>query len=295
MKGFHQTIAVVSIALLSGMGTALPQTGNGARISANIETQPVVPVTAEERRAVFIAAGRVLKHVDQARAAIAGGDDRQAEHHIRQAHLLTRIIQQALPTYQVNARIESGDLVYQDEERIQQRVVPVFDELEPKGILDPVRRALESSTEDEGAMHAWPTSIRAALDIGLAQSELNAALAALEEDTSAADAALASIQAAVELTSIEADAPLERARTHLMAARMRLEEGRVEDAQISLRTAIDALMQYGRQAQQGRADSVTALVEEMRRLDELIHADQSQARELLTAWWDALSRWSRGD
>lgn len=108
------------------------------RITADHKVQPVVTVTDEERRATYLAAGRVLKHVDQARDAIAADSGDEAVHPIRQAILLTDIIQQSLPTYDVNARIKAGDMVYEDQESIKATVVPIFEELERKKLLAPV-------------------------------------------------------------------------------------------------------------------------------------------------------------
>lgn len=288
------------LACFAAAGDAGAAEGNAEpRIRAEVDVEPAVPVTDEERRAIYLAAGRVLKHVDQAREALEAEDRGQAVHHVEQARLLIDIIGNALPVYDVRARIESGELVYEDREEVQDTVITVFDELERAALLAPVKAARIEAREAAGEA---PTAVvdvglvhtRAELDVDAARVRLEAALSALKDrEHEAADDLLAAVQTSVRLTRVEIDLPLERARTNLMLARDRLDEGRLEDARLALRVAIDALADYEAAAQASRAEEAAALRGEMAELENTIQSDARQAREKLDAWWDRLSEWSR--
>lgn len=260
------------------------------RIQANVDVEAVRPMNDEERRAVYIAAGRVLKHVDQARKAIAKNARKEARRQVQQAILLTDIIRQALPVYDVKAHISAGKLHYEDEDQVQDSVVPIFEELERSAILGPVEDAKAmagAAVADVDLVHT-----RAELDIDLARRHLDAARTALEQkDGDAADAALEAIQRSVRLTTVAVDLPLERARSNLMLARNRVDEGRLEDARAALRVALDALAEYQNNVGEERAAEVAGLRQEIAALEPTLQDDARGAREKLDAWWDVVSSW----
>ena len=286
------------VALLSTTAGAAEQNYE-PRIQAEVNVQPAVLVSDEERRATYLAAGRVLKHVDQARSALSTENREEAKQHIDQSILLTDIIRASLPIYDVTARISAGELVYEDREQVRDIVVPIFDELERAAILSPVKNALSDAheTASEGASTVVDVELiqtRAELDIEAAHTHLDAALVAVENrQFEEADKLLAAIQTSVRLTRVEIDLPLERARSNLMLARDRGDDGRHEDAQFALRVAMDALADYETTAQDSRKAEVASLREEMAGVEANLPSDARQVREKIDAWWDILSEWSR--
>ena len=268
------------------------------RIQAAVTVEPVVPVSDEERRATYVAAGRILKHVDQARTALTKKDRGEATRHVTQAVLLTDIIRASLPVYDVKAKISAGDLTYEDREQVQETVVPIFDELERAALLSPVKDAKidaqDDATQATAVVDVELVHTRAELDIDLARLHLDAALAEIKgRDFEAAVASLGAIQTGVRLSRVEIDLPLERARSNLMLARDRVDEGRLEDARFALRVAMDALDDYQAMAQEARAKEASALKAEMARLQNTLQGNAGKARDMIDAWWDLLSEWAR--
>ena len=290
-------VATLLLALLGSTASAAEQRDDEPRIEAEVQVRPTGSVSDEERRATYLAAGRVLKHVNQARAALSAKNRDEAKQHINQAILLTNIIRASLPKYDVTARISAGELVYEDREQVQDVVVPIFDELERAAILSPVKAAQSDSVDKEleegsAVVNVDLIQTRAELNIETSRNHLDAALAAIKaRKFEQADDRLAAIQNSVRLTRIEVDLPLERARSNLMLARDRFDDGQHKDAQLALRVAIDALLDYKATAQSDRQADVARLLEEMGRVEANQPADASQVRDKLDAWWNLLSGW----
>ncbi len=288
-----RSMVIGFVMCLLGSAPALgAKTAPEPRIQAKVEVEAVRPMNAEERRAVYIAAGRVLRHVDLAREALAKESAKAARRQVEQALLLTDIIRQALPVYDVKAQISAGELRYQDEDRVQDSIVPIFEELNRAAVLAPVEAARAKHTAGAAVTDVDLVHTRAELDIDVARGHLDAAREALKrKDLDAADAALAAIQRSVRLMTVTIDLPLERARSNLMLARNRVDEGRLEDARAALRVTLDALAEYQRQSGKGREAEVSALRQEIAALEQVLQDDARGAREKLDAWWDVVSSW----
>ena len=108
------------------------------RIVSKVDVGPAVKLTPAESREVSFAAGRILKHVAQARRAIALKQHDQAKTHVDQALKLAGIIEGVLPKYKLKTEIKSGKLTYTDEEFITPEYITLLDELVRQDIIAPV-------------------------------------------------------------------------------------------------------------------------------------------------------------
>lgn len=117
------------------------------RIASKVDVEPVTKLSAEESREVSFAAGRILKHVAQARAAIADKKHEDASKHIRQGLKLVNIIDNVLPHYTVTTEIKSADHVYHEEEDATPRYVTLFEELDRVDLITPIARAKKEATK----------------------------------------------------------------------------------------------------------------------------------------------------
>ena len=116
-----------------------------SRITSKVDVGPVAKLSADESREVSFAAGRIMKHVAQARQDIAVKKHEDALKHINQSLKLVKIIENVLPQYTVKTKIKSGDLVYTDEDEITPTYITLYDELVRRDFISPVLKAKTES------------------------------------------------------------------------------------------------------------------------------------------------------
>ncbi len=264
-------------------------------------------LTDDEKRSVSTAAARLLKHVHQARRAIASDDRDEVSNHVEQAQLLGLIVERVMPEVVVKAKITAGDLEYTDEEAVKPLVVPIYDELEKVSILGPVMQA-KRDAEDATAVQTSTVPLtldvklrqtKVKLNVGLAMSLLERAKKAIADgDLAIAGASLASIQTGVIFEYALSDLPLERARINLAEAQSLVEQGEYRGARFALKVASDSLQTYAK----GVGDQQSKEAEQLRaEIDDLLRKtsqENAEAQELLgsfedtiAGWWDRITGW----
>jgi YfdX protein len=293
------------------------------RITADVQVTSQGQLSEEERRALSLAAGRLLKHVHQARQATNQQQKQQAMGHIDKALTLVQIIESAVPTYQVTARIESGNMAYEEKEQVKQLMVPIYAELEKVTLMVPLMAAKQEAAKNGATTHgsvsgkqsqqssaeqpsrtamtpvvagveAHHTHIM--LDVGAAEEHLQAAKQALNNNKyEVTDGALAAVQRGVSFAYIEVDLPLLRARENLMLAKAQVQAGQVQDARINLEAAAQALERYGQHADKSHASQVQSLQKEIQNYAQQLppQAQQTQQQnqqvvEQINEWWDRI-------
>ena len=275
----------------------------------------------EQRLTLSRAAGLLLRHVNSARQSLAGtlalvadsnfyddpffdaalveetADVALAE--LRQALVLTDIIETLLPQYSVSTVITLDDegLEYSDETVVQPMLVDVYSELHVAEILGPVLRTRQPPGQQ-------PT--RVTLNVRLAKVEIERAQRHLSRrNLELADAALATVQNDVILRFIDNNVPLRMARVNLWRVEEALAADRRDDARFYLASVLDSLANYRDQVGEERAKDVEALSREALALysnlvDELSGQAQEQrlppiekeaARQLVTGWWHRVTSW----
>jgi hypothetical protein len=301
MEVFMRYIALFFVVFL----TVLPapsgaDTHETPRITAAMETKSLATLSPEEDRAVSLAAGRILKHVNQARVALAGKDAKGAKHHVEQGILLVRILEATLPKYTVKMRIAAGQLVYEDHGEEQPLFVPIYDGLEKVSILAPVEAAKEETAKESqsgGAPVVAGVNLiktRASLDVALTRAGLETAATALKEEkkTGEADAALALVQRGVIMKHLKIDLPLEQARANLWLAKELVIESKHKEAQTALREATDALEAHEKGADESHARESRELRKQISQLATSIETESQGAIEKIMGWWEQLTNWS---
>jgi YfdX protein len=296
------------------------------RITADVQVSPQGQLSEEERRALSMAAGRLLKHVHQGRQAINQQQTQQAIGHIDKGLTLVQIIENAVPTYQVTARIQSGNAIYEEKEQVKQLMVPIYAELEKVTLMAPLMAAKQEAAQNGGAAHGsmagkqsqQPSTeqssqpSRAAMtpvvagvelhhthimfDVSAAKEHLQAAKQALNNDKyKAADGALAAVQRGVNFAHVEVDLPLLRARENLMLAKAHVQAGQVQDARMTLEAVTQALQQYEQRADKARASQVQSLQKEIQNYAQQLpqqgqqtQQKNQQAVEQINEWWDRI-------
>ena len=269
------------------------------RIQSNIQTSTNTQLTKEEQRAVSLAGGRILKHVNQARTALSSNHQEQAIENIDKALKLVDIIHSVSPTYLVRARIQAGDLVYEDEESIRPFLVTIYDELDRVSVLAPIIESKEKNAQrSQGGIP--PVISDASLqygrfffDLEYTRQHLNSAREALvkNKDARLADAALLTIQLSVAFEYSVVDMPLSKASQNLMLARTMYEQNRLEEARAAVQETLDALAIYEKAVGEEKAKEVRQLRQDMSVFLNQMEPGKPQVIDRMMQWWDQLSVW----
>lgn len=276
------------------------------RISSTVEVETSGHLTDEESIEVSFAAGRVLKHVAQARESVLENKLDAAASHIDQSLKLISIINGVLPHHTVKTEIKSGEVTYSDEDEVVPSYVPIFEELERRDIVSPVFTAKNEVPKDSGhILHshhaAHPMAVTHAdvdytafkLNIPFAQRLLLVAKKDLQsKEPAQADAALRMIQSQGVLFEYEeVDLPLAQAADNLRLAEIEMKEGRSSEARAALQMAVDELKRYEEIAGSHGGAEIKTLYEEIgtltTELDKGTPSDADRAKHSATIsnWW----------
>jgi len=289
---------------------------HASRISSAVDVQPTGALTDAEVSQLSLAAGRVLKHIAQARDAIQEEAPDKASTHIDQGLKLLAIIKSVLPHYKVKTQIKSGEHAYSDEDEVRPRYVALYDELERRDIISPIAQAKkESQLESEkhpsaaGSSKHPPTPLAvshvdvnhtsAKLDIVLAGTMLGRAKGLLNDaKLKEADQALLAVQTRGVLFEYEeVDLPLEEAADNLKLAEMEMQEGRADEAKAALHVAIDQLKRYEKLVGDHRSTEVKMMHQEITKLTKeleggpLTESEQKKLAGQIAQWWQGATKW----
>jgi hypothetical protein len=312
----------LSLALPCGMGIdclgaepAKPQAS--ARISSKVVVEPSATLSDKESRELSFAAGRVLKHVAQARAALAEKRNDEASVHVDQGLKLMAIIDGVLPRFKMKTSIHSGELVYNDEDEFSPEFIMIFEELERRDIASPVLRAKTEAAQKASATEAGGTPSAAKSPLYFSQADIDytslkldvdltrrllreAKQSLLGADPKQADTALANLQALAMLLEFdEIDLPLSQAADNLKLAETEMKVGRYDAAKMALNAAIDELEKYEKQTGETRGKDVKALHKEIRELTAELdggnpsEADAQRHASRISDWWGRATQWFR--
>jgi hypothetical protein len=265
--------------------------GPKPRIQADVQSSPEMPLSYEERRAMSIAAGRILHHTNESRGEVALKRKENALTKIDKALNLIAMIKKASPVYQTKIKINAGELKYEDSETVQPLIVTIFDELDRVSILRPIVEAKQASAERKvaAAMPILTDSLlrftRVYLDVAMAEVYLKAAKQSLEEgESEAADSALLSLQLSVVFEYRDADVSLSAASRNLILARNFLESGQMSGTQLALQDANGALAEYEKIVSGIDAGRVKDLRQHIQTLGGRLQDPKRDAQEIMNLW-----------
>ncbi len=274
-----------------------------SRITSTIDAQPTTKLTPEESQAVSMAAGRILKHVNDARVAIEEEKKKAALENVEKGLTLVQIIEQAVPPVKVKADIQAGNIKYHHEEEERQAIIPIFEELDQVELIGPATEAKREKSAGSGEKRPKPSAITYAgieftsldLDLPLAKRNLGYAKKALNDDKlDDADSALLEIQTrGVLFDLVEDHLPLREAADNLKLAEYEFNNGQAREAETALKMASDALKDYEKIAGENRAKDVKKLHQEIDGLSgKLRHQkDRESVTKKMSSWWDRIAKW----
>jgi len=321
---FHKSRAIATLLCLTATTawagepqkpeSAQKKKTHASRIASVVEVQPVAPLSERDASQVSFAAGRVLKHVIQARGAIVEGKKDEAATQVEQGLKLLAIIDAAQPHVKVKTEIKSGNLAYTDEDELTPRYVTLYDELDRYDVISPVAQAKQESRQRQnpaagdaaktpaGAMAFSHVDIRhssAKLDLVVAQQMLNRTRRSLSDGKleNADESLLALLTDGVLFELEEIDLPLEEAADNLKLAEIEMKQGRTAEAKAALHVAIDQLKRYEKLAGDTRSAEVKALHQEITKLTGVLEKGMPSEEEIqkmaaqIGEWWQNTTKW----
>lgn len=302
--GFCQKSHVVMIGAILVVAT-LPTVSVLAksRITSTIDAMPTSKLTPEESQAVSVAAGRILKHVDEARVALEEFNKKAALEDIEKGLTLVQIIEHAVPPIKVKADIQSGDISYHHEEEVHQAIIPIFQELDQVDVVGPAVRAKQEKGQTSGEKGTGPSAVTYAgteftsldLDLALAKRNLGRAKkAVMDNKLDQADSALLDIQTRGVLFGLVEDyLPLREAADNLKVAEYEFKEGQPQNAKEALKVASDALKDYEKTVGEHRSKEVKQLHQNIDDLTEKLEKQQDREGVVkkIASWWNKVAKW----
>ncbi|MDB5385517.1 MAG: YfdX protein [Planctomycetaceae bacterium] len=285
------------------------------RITSHVFVKPMPLLTEHEANEVSFAAGRILKHVSQARTALQHKKLDKAELHVDQGLKLVSIIDGLLPRQLVKTEIKSGDHVYLDEDQLVSQYATIYSELDQVDVVSPVVQAKKDHAHQHQGQDSKNTSAGSAaayvvsheelqysaikIDLTLAAHKLTEAKRDLQDSKpQLADDALQTIQTrGVIFEFEEIDLPLKEAADNLKLAEREMKQGHREHAKAALHVASDQLKLYQKKTGESRSAEVQALHQEIDKLTTelekptITEADAQKHASSISEWWQRSTRW----
>lgn len=230
---------------------------------------------------------RMLRQANDARTAIAAGDQVSALDHVNEALGLIQEVK-TLPN-----------------RRQALNFVPIYSELESVSVIGPIqaeRQAAGIQPSGAAARMMPGTSVASAtgdytvvgVDVPMAESHLQAARLALSEsDLQTANANLAAVQNGVTMVTVAGDMPLLRARQNLALASAAVKSGNPADAVAPLKAASKALSTYAQTAGP-HVNEANNLISQINSYATVVAQNPPGAAQRIDDWWNEVSTWFSG-
>jgi len=265
------------------------------RISSQIKTNPQIQLSNKEKQSLSLAAEQILRQVYEARDDIKYQGGTHALQHVQKGLELVKIIDNALPEYDVHTTIKSGSSTYQDTEKQKQFVIPLYGELDEMfAVLPPVQMAKHEAagnqSPEKGLGEAEVRDTRTFLNVRDAQYYLEQAAANLQnKDVNQADQSLATLQNNVIHEFSEVDLPLLRARWNLMEAARMAVHNDYHEAKGFLQGAVDQLEIYKSEVGRDAGKTTQTMINEIRKVSNTLREQKEASAQRITGIWDKLA------
>jgi len=276
----------------------------GYRTEVRSETEGTLG--QEDRRQVSLLAAQVFQHVDEARKALDADDVKQARNEVDKGRSAIRAIRALLPRTTVHTRTTApdGTVMYEDERRVQEDRVPMFEGMLHVRTMAPLVAAKRDAAEVAGVqlVEASLLSTEVTVDLDVVEAQLARAAKALDGEKSreAAEALAAAQVRGVDFDYRKEDTPLAEARDALWLAKRAVEENNAVQARANLEVARLRLKIYREILPEDRRQEVDQLMGEVAQLEAKLRqegtrtasqAEQSSRGNAVSRWWDQVNDW----
>ncbi len=289
----------------------------GFRTEVMSETKGTL--SQEDRRQVALLTAQVFQHIDEARRALDADDSKVAQKEVDQGRQAIKAIRTLLPTTTVHTKTTApdGKVIYEDQRKVQEDRVPLFEGMLSTKTLTPIVAAKRDAAnnkhdpknpdaaEIQGVRLVSSETITTQVlaDLNLVEAQLGRVARALDEkktDDAAKALALAQVRG-VEFRYNKEDTPLAEARDAMWLAKRALEENSTAAAQANLNVARQSLRLYREIAPQDRREDVDKMLKEVDELEGKLRketaqqpassGERTQQGHEATRWWERINEW----
>ncbi len=262
--------------------------------------------SGEDGRQAAILMAEVFEHIGRARNAIDADDSERATREVNKAREGIRAIRAMMPRAVVHTRTTApdGKVVYEDEEEIQTRRIPLYEGILHAQTLAPILAARRNVMEVAGVqvVESERIATEVVADIDVIESQLERAAKAIEHKRpeDAARALAMALVRGIDLRFSKEDSELASARDQIWLARRSLEENNIPQALANLADARQRLRVYREILPQEQRQEVDQMLQEIDQLEAQLRQEGTRAAtreertrqgKTVTGWWDRINSW----
>ena len=260
----------------------------------------------EDRRQSSILMAEVFEHIGKARDAIDADDSERALKEVNKAREAIKAIRAMMPRVTVHTRTTApdGKVIYEDEEEVQARRIPLYEGILHAQTLAPILAARRNAMEVAGVqvVESERIATEVVADIDPIESQLERAAKALEhrKPEDAAKALAMALVRGLDLRFSKEDSDLASARDEIWLARRSLEENNPTQALTNLAAARQRLRVYREILPQDQRQEVDQMLQEIDQLEAQLRQegagtatrdDRARQGRQVTHWWDRINSW----
>jgi len=242
--------------LVLAIGLAIGVYGTNAYAEESIKSTVTVhsaskTISDTEWQTLSYSAGRIIKHVDLARFSIDQKNKQGAIDQVEKGLTLVQIIESVIPPVQVNTEIKAGDVVYKDEDNVNEALIPIYNNSVRYDILAPVMRAKNEAAKNQPSVKVLQEGIDFSteyLKIHIAKTYLESAKHCLQSDNLVeADKMLVDLlDRGTVFESVQYEMPMSRAASLMGASEKAYNENNYTASETFLRQAADVMSEYAK-------------------------------------------------
>ena len=262
--------------------------------------------SGEDGRQAAILMAEVFEHIGKARNAIDADDSERASKEVNKAREGIRAVRAMMPRAVVRTRTTApdGKVVYEDEEEIQTRRIPLYEGMLHAQTLAPILAARRNAMEVAGVQVVGSERIATEVvaDIDVIESQLEKAAKTIEhrKPEDAARALTMALVRGIDLRFSKEDSELAAARDEIWLARRSLEESNTPQALANLADARQRLRVYREILPQEQRQEVDQMLQEIDQLEAQLRQEGTRAAtreerasqgKTVTGWWDRINGW----
>jgi YfdX protein len=287
-------------------GPVIRTFGTEGGFRTEVTSRTIGRSSEEDWRQTSILMAEVFEHIGKARDAIDADDSERALREVNKAREAIKAIRAMMPRVTVHTRTTApdGKVIYEDEEEVQARRIPLYEGILHAQTLAPILAARRNAMEVAGVqvVESERIATEVVADIDPIESQLERAAKALEhrKPEDAAKALAMALVRGLDLRFSKEDSDLASARDEIWLARRSLEENNPTQALTNLAAARQRLRVYREILPQDQRQEVDQMLQEIDQLEAQLRQegtgtatrdDRARQGRQVTHWWDRINSW----
>lgn len=298
-------ISFLSLLLLSSSSWAAKKDkknvstmGSGTRYTTTVERQTEGDLLADDFRQVSTLGSHIINHLNDATGCLEDKNTGKAKVELDKAETLARIIRDMLPTTTVATVVKdaSGKEVYNTTEKVQDDLVPIYEQMTAVDVVQPIVDAKKRVAELKGLRLADAEVIQTSvlLDLGYVERKIKRAKSLMTKKPQEALGELVLAQTnGIRFSVTKQDSSLVKAQRALRLAERQVNEKKIEGAEANLRLARFHLETYKSLVGEKRGKEVSRLQKDIDKLFGTLDKKESESK--VRGLWGRVTSWFERD